>query len=306
MQKKILVVDDEPHIVKAIRYYLEDENYEILTAEEGIEAIDLAEQHQPDLIILDVMMPCMDGFEVCRELRSRSRTRLIPIIFLTARESVEDKVIGFDLGADDYITKPFNNRELLARIKSRIRRSEEELSSNPITSLPGGNLVEKEANQRLQAGRPFSAFFVLLDNFDHYRRAYGLNQSNHLQKYVTRLLATTLEEEGDEGFFLGQCLEDEFVIFSTRLNPSRFCQHVTSTFEQGRQSFLPDTTRARNEVTYYDFKGNAIHAPLPRLLIACLNTSSRFIASYSALTAWAAQVIMQASSLEDNAFVLEE
>ena len=203
MQKKILVVDDEPYIVKAIRYYLEDENYEILTAEEGIEAIDLAEQHQPDLIILDVMMPGMDGFEVCRELRSRSRTRLIPIIFLTARESVEDKVMGFDLGADDYITKPFNNRELLARIKSRIRRSEEELPPTLPPACRGATWWKRRPTSGCRRGDPSPPSSSCWTIFDHYRRAYGLNQSNHLQKYVTRLLATTLDEEGDEGFFSG-------------------------------------------------------------------------------------------------------
>ncbi len=144
-------------------------------------------------------MPCMDGFEVCRELRSRNRTRLIPIIFLTARESVEDKVTGFELGADDYITKPFNNRELLARIKSRIRRSEDELSSSPVTGLPGGNVVEQESNRWLQAGKPFYAIFILLDGFEHYRRAYGLNQGRHLLQYLARLISTVLEEEEEEG-----------------------------------------------------------------------------------------------------------
>ncbi len=306
MEKKILVVDDEPHIVKAIRFYLEDEDYEVLTAEAGEEAIDLAEKHQPDLIILDVMMPVMDGFEVCRELRSRSRTRLIPIIFLTARESIEDKVMGFDIGADDYITKPFNNRELLARIKSRIRRTEEGLSSNAVTGLPGGSTVEKEANLRLQGGKPFTALFILLDSFDHFRRAYGLNQSHQLQKFVARLLAAVMEEAGMEESFLGHGLEDEFVIFTTIPNPSGICERFFTFFEQGLESYLPEAARARSEVAYFDYKGNAVHAPLPRLLIAGLNTSNRFVASYSSLATWAAQVIMQARSMEGRALAMEE
>jgi DNA-binding response OmpR family regulator len=310
MQKKILVVDDEPHIVKAIRYYLEDENYEVITAEEGGGAIELAENQQPDLIILDVMMPCMDGFEVCRELRSRNRTRLIPIIFLTAREGVEDKVTGFELGADDYITKPFNNRELLARIKSRIRRSEDELSSSPVTGLPGGNVVEQESNRWLQAGRPFYAIFIQLDGFEHYRRAYGLNQGRHLLQYLARLISTVLEDEEEEGGggrdFLGHSMEDEFVIFTTRPDPAQRCRRIASLFELGKMSFLPEPARAREEIVYYDFMGKAIHAPLPRLLVACLNTSNRFSASHTALSTWAAQALMQARSLEGGAFVLEE
>src|SRR5512139_2954884 len=108
MQGRILFIDDEPEILKAVKFYLEDEDFEVHIAEEGNKAIELAESIQPDLIILDVMMPVMDGIQVCRMLRTRTRTRLIPIIFLTAREAVEDKIQGLEAGGVDYITKPFN------------------------------------------------------------------------------------------------------------------------------------------------------------------------------------------------------
>lgn len=306
MQKKVLVVDDEPHIVKAIRFYLEDEDFEVITATEGSEALDLAEKHQPDLIILDVMMPCMDGFEVCRELRSRSRTRLIPIILLTARESVEDKVRGFDLGADDYITKPFNNRELLARVKSRIRRSEAELSSHPLTGLPGIAVLEKEVNRRLQSGSPFWAAFFSVDGYDHFRRAYGLQQGRLFLRYLARLLGTIMEEAGEADDFLGQPAEDEFVLLTRMVDLPQRCHRATELFEEGKGSFLPEAAISRGEIVYYDFRGNAVHAPLPRLLGACLNTGSRFMASYSALSAWAAQALMEARALEGSDIVVEE
>jgi PleD family two-component response regulator len=306
MQKKVLVVDDEPHIVKAIRFYLEDEDFEVLTATEGGEALELAEKHQPDLIILDVMMPCMDGFEVCRELRLRSRTRLIPVILLTARESVEDKVRGFELGADDYVTKPFNNRELLARVKSRIRRSEAELSSHPLTGLPGANLLEKEVNERLQSGQPFWAVFFVVDDYDHYRRAYGLQQGRLFLRFVAQLLDRLMRDAAGPGDFLAQPIEDEFVLLTRRGDVPESCRGLLEQFEQGRDSFLPQAALAQGEIVYYDFKGNAVHSPLPRLLAACLSTGSRFLASYSALSAWAAQAVMQARAQKGTGLVVEE
>ncbi len=122
MGKKILVVEDERNIVDILTFNLRREGYETLEALDGASGLRLALEQDPDLILLDLMLPKMDGFEVCRTLRERGRAT--PVIMLTAREEETDKVLGLELGADDYITKPFSVRELLARVKSNIRRSD--------------------------------------------------------------------------------------------------------------------------------------------------------------------------------------
>jgi len=120
MSNKILVVDDEKPIADIIKYNLEKEGYKVFVAEDGQQAIDCTYEHKPDLIILDIMLPVMDGFTVCKKLRENVNT---PIIMLTAKEEEVDKVLGLELGADDYMTKPFSFRELLARVKANIRRA---------------------------------------------------------------------------------------------------------------------------------------------------------------------------------------
>jgi two-component system, OmpR family, alkaline phosphatase synthesis response regulator PhoP len=130
---RILIVDDEESIRELLRYNLEKSGYEVLAAADGIEALKLA-QEEPDLVLLDVMLPEMDGFEVCRDLKSRQLTAKIPVIMLTAKDEEIDKVLGLELGADDYMTKPFSMRELLARIKAVLRRSRS-------TDLQEGQLV---------------------------------------------------------------------------------------------------------------------------------------------------------------------
>lgn len=120
---KILVVDDEKHILELIRFNLEKEGFKVLTAEDGAEALNLVRMEQPDLIVLDIMLPGMDGFEVCEMLSQDPSTRDIPIIMLSARAAEPDKVRGLEKGADDYVTKPFSPRELVARVKARLRRS---------------------------------------------------------------------------------------------------------------------------------------------------------------------------------------
>jgi two-component system alkaline phosphatase synthesis response regulator PhoP len=116
----ILVVDDEPSLVASLDYSLRREGYDVLIARDGEAAVELARRGNPDLILLDVMLPKMDGIEVCRQVR---RTSLVPILMLTARDGEVDKVVGLEIGADDYVTKPFSVRELLARIKARLRRN---------------------------------------------------------------------------------------------------------------------------------------------------------------------------------------
>ncbi len=151
MAKKILVVDDEPNIVDILRFNLQREGYEVLAAYDGQEGLDKALSEGPDLILLDVMLPMMDGFQVCEELRKTDR--LTPIIMLTAREEERDRVMGLELGADDYVVKPFSVRELLARVRTNIRRQAvltEEPSTAETNLLRAGRITVDPDRQTVQ------------------------------------------------------------------------------------------------------------------------------------------------------------
>jgi len=132
---KVLIIDDEEHIVELIRYNLENAGYDAVEAYNGVDGIKAAINEKPTLILLDVMLPMMDGLEVCRKLRKDDTTKHIPIIMLTAKSEEIDKILGLELGADDYITKPFSVRELLARIKAVLRRTGSELEETSIFSF---------------------------------------------------------------------------------------------------------------------------------------------------------------------------
>jgi len=125
MREKILIVEDEKDIIKMLEYNLKKEGFKVIDARDGEDALDLAVREFPDIILLDLMLPGMDGLEVCRALKKESKTTSIPIIMLTAKSQESDKVVGLELGADDYITKPFSPRELIARIKAVLRRATE-------------------------------------------------------------------------------------------------------------------------------------------------------------------------------------
>ena len=138
MKRKILVVDDDRKTVDLVRLYLEKDDYQVLTAYDGQTALELARQKRPDLLVLDVMLPKLDGLDLCRVLRAEAPT---PIILLTARTSEDDKLLGLDLGADDYVTKPFSPRELLARIRAVLRRAGLESAAPEPTEARRGPLL---------------------------------------------------------------------------------------------------------------------------------------------------------------------
>jgi DNA-binding response OmpR family regulator len=130
--KKILIVEDEKKIVDIIKAYMEKEGYHVIVAYDGKAALDLAQSHSPDLIILDLMLPEISGWDVCRALRKNSD---VPIIMLTARDEATDKIVGLELGADDYVTKPFNPNELVSRVRAVLRRSENRTSRKTILKV---------------------------------------------------------------------------------------------------------------------------------------------------------------------------
>ena len=167
---KILVVDDEPAVTDLLAYNLRKSGYEPLVAADGREALRLARQARPDLILLDLMIPELDGLDVCRELR---KTSAVPIIMITARGEEIDRVVGLELGADDYVSKPFSVRELLARIKAVLRRAAQATKGTPDTSLHGkaGLLLDMDSRQANVEGSPleltrleFDLLHLLLSN----------------------------------------------------------------------------------------------------------------------------------------------
>ena len=155
MSNTVLVVEDEPNLLMALKYTLEQEGYDTLTAVDGESGLRIAQSRSPDLVILDVMLPSLDGFEVCRILRRQSN---IPILMLTARGEEVDRVVGLELGADDYVTKPFNMRELLARVRNMLRRS----STPALESSPGDDEVIRSGNLKID----LASHSITLDDED--------------------------------------------------------------------------------------------------------------------------------------------
>src|SRR6266567_215104 len=173
MAESVLVVDDDPDVARFVEVNLRSAGYEVTVASDGEEALEKAVEMRPDLVLLDVMMPKLDGFEVAERLRRDGRTSSCSIIMLSAKGLSTDKVLGLASGADDYIIKPFDGSELLARVKRTLLRAREMRALSPLTGLPGNMRVQEEILRRVAGDIPFALLYADLDHFKAFNDHYG-------------------------------------------------------------------------------------------------------------------------------------
>src|SRR5918995_154262 len=211
MPESILVVDDDPDIARFVEVNLRSAGYEVAVAGDGEEAVERATEMRPDLVLLDVMIPRLDGFEVAQRLRKNPQTANTSIIMLTAKALSADKVTGLQSGADDYIIKPFDPIELLARVKGTLRRAEERRDLSPLTGLPGNIRIQEEIERMVREELSFAVLYADLDNFKAYNDQKGFVQGDRLIQATARILQDAVMEFAGADGFVGHVGGDDFV-----------------------------------------------------------------------------------------------
>jgi len=230
---KILVVDDEPHIRRILQFLLEQEGFEVVLAENGEEGLSLVEKIKPDLILLDVMMPLMDGFSVLQNLRANFETSRIPVIMLTARGESSEKVKGLKGGANDYITKPFNQEELLLRMRNMLEANRAQREANPLTGLPGNRAIERECQLRVQDGKPFGFMYIDMDRFKSFNDFYGYSRGDEAISFLAKVLRESSQQMGTRTDFIGHVGGDDFVLITESPNAEAMAKHIFEEFDRG-------------------------------------------------------------------------
>ena len=208
----ILVVDDDVDIARFIEVNLKLEGYRVLLAHDGATALRLVEEHMPALAVVDWMMPQLDGLELTRRLRADPMTAPIPVILLTARGQTADKVIGLQAGADDYLVKPFDTLELVARVRSTLRRNQENREVSPLTGLPGNSRILREITDRARAGADYAVSHVDIDRFKAVNDVYGFARGDEFITALARALHRAVVEVGLPPAFLGHIGGDDFLV----------------------------------------------------------------------------------------------
>lgn len=211
----VLVVDDDFDIARYVELNLSLEGFAVHVAHDGQEAMAKAQTLRPDAVLLDVMMPGLDGYEVCRRLRSNARTSHCAIIMLTAKSLSADTVLGLTAGADDYISKPFDPPELVARVRAALRRARQLRDVSPLTGLPGNSEITRQVERLVAEGEPFALIHADLDHFKAFNDRYGFLRGDEAIKATADVLQAVMTAYEDGVCFLGHVGGDDFVILTT-------------------------------------------------------------------------------------------
>ena len=230
LKEKILIADDDLDILDVIKITLETEGYEVLEAHDGKEAIEMIKKSTPDLLITDFKMPRMCGDEVCKILKQDILIQHMPIIMLTGKGEVTDKIYGINAGADDYMVKPFEPQELVARVKMVLRRTARDLDANPLTRLPGNVSIINELRIRINKNELFAVCYVDLDKFKAFNDKYGFEKGDEVIKNTARILIDSVQKKGTPQDFIGHIGGDDFVVVTAPDKVDELCKKIIADF----------------------------------------------------------------------------
>jgi DNA-binding response OmpR family regulator len=238
IKPKILIVEDDLDVAEMLNAYFRVQGYEVYTVNWGEDGVRSCQTIHPDLVILDIRLPDIDGYEVARRLRGDRRTAEIPIIFLTEKRDRSDRLQGLEIGADDYITKPFDVQELRLRVRNALKRVSQGSLTNPVTGLPEGALVDEKLSEVL--GKDGVALlFVAIENMAFFREAYGFVASDDVLRAISLMIVNTMREVSRPEDFLGHLSGTDFVLVLPPSNLSALSEKLRVRLEQSLEYFYP-------------------------------------------------------------------
>jgi diguanylate cyclase (GGDEF)-like protein len=286
----LLVVDDDPFIARLLEIELTAAGFGVRVANDGQQALDLVHEEAPDLIITDVMMPHVDGFELTRQLRQDPRTATISVIILTARGLSADKLEGFAIGADDYIVKPFDTPELLARVRGVLRRSKEQRDESPLTGLPGNGRVQDEIETLLGSGDEFALLFADLDSFKAYNDHYGFARGDQLVQSTARLLEDVVAEFGEGEPVVGHLGGDDFVVVVPPASAALVADTIVQRFDEHVSDHYDAEDLSRGWIEVLNRRGEPQRFGPVTISIGIASTQRRAFAHFAEVIAVATEM----------------
>lgn len=286
---KILIVDDSIEHIKILIGLL-DEEYDVYFAKTGTQVMEILPEVEPDLILLDIVMPELSGYEVCKQIKAEETWQEIPVIFISAKGAEEDETLGLELGAIDYITKPFTPAIVKARIKNhlKLRSAIQELQhlcsfaldANPITGLPGNNTIAKHIESRVVKGDDVCVIYTDIDNFKAYNDKYGFARGDEVIRFTAETIQEVIERAKCPDSFVGHVGGDDFII----VIPSQFCPDVPKEFaKKFDQNIINFYNRKDTELRYIEAtnrQGDPQIYPIMSISIAGIDLKNRTYSTY--------------------------
>ena len=267
MSRILLAEDDEP-LRRMTSMVLSSAGHQVREVPNGTSALEALGHEVPDLVVLDYRMGDPDGFEVCRRIKRDPATAHLPVLILTAQGRIEDRLGGFDAGADDYLAKPFDTRELLARVAALLRLARRGLDRNPTSGLPGGEAIYQELERRRALGIPFVIAYFDLDHFKPFSDRFGFAMADAAIREAADAL--TLSAKGEPDAFVGHVGGDDFVLLAEQERTPELARQVQKEFAERLVRYLPDDAVRSGKYRAEDREGRTREFTLPRLSAAVL------------------------------------
>ena len=305
MADRLLVVDDDPDIARFIEVNLRTHGFEVHLASDGVEALEKAQEIRPDLVLVDVMMPRMDGFQVVDHLRSDPRTANTSIIMLTAKALTADKVLGITAGADDYIIKPFDPVELVARVKGTLRRAREMRAISPLTGLPGNARIHDELLNRIATEEPFALLYADLDNFKAYNDHFGFLRGDDALRAVARCVQDTALEIGGSKAFVGHLGGDDFVLITPVEIAEQLCKSMLAECHNVVPGLYEEEDVKRGYIELENRQGKLERFPLLSMSIGVATTQRRRFSHPGEVVSVATELKEFAKRTEGSTYVFD-
>ena len=274
---KILVVDDSRLHRVMTAAILKEEGYETVEARDGLDALAKIASENPDLIVLDRVMPRMDGTEVCRRLKDDAFTQHIPVLMLTTLSTTSDKVEGLKLGADSYLTKPFHPEELLATVEALLRRGGQ---FQPLTGLPAAPLIQKHVEKRIAEKGGMAVCYLDIDHFKPYNDHYGMARGDEVILFLAQVVRQAAREQTGE-FFVGHIGGDDFIVITTPQKMDVFCRGAIKRFDAGIAEYYSADDRERGYIEAEDRQGIMRRWPRMTLSAAVATNERREFLNYA-------------------------
>jgi diguanylate cyclase (GGDEF)-like protein len=294
-KSRLLVVEDDVDIGNMLKIYFGGMDFEVDVAMRGSDALEKTRQVLPHLIVLDIMLPDIDGYEVCRNLRTNMRTSHIPVIFLTQKDERSDKLQGLELGADDYITKPFDIEELKLRVLGAIRRSERESLTDPRSGLPAGRLIEEQL-RRIIRETGWALLDVRVNHFEPFKDVYGFVAGDDVLRFTAMMIGEVVDELGSPSDFIGHAGGDNFVIITTNEKAPSIKARLKERFDQEVQTHYNFIDRQQGFMQASAANGATVQVPFMTMSVGVVSPSEHSFADIREITELAAEARRQDSA----------
>jgi diguanylate cyclase (GGDEF)-like protein len=302
---RVLLADDQTDLLLLMKETVEAAGFEVFIASDGEEALKIVFETHPDIVVLDYNMPIKDGLTVARDLKDNPLFAHIPIIICTAISDKKTKLTGLGMGIDDYLTKPMDTDELVARIRMILKRNKQVLDTNPLSKLPGNPSIQARVERKIQEGGTFAVLYLDLNNFKAYNDTYGFEAGDRIIKATASLLVKLTIQNEHSRDFIGHIGGDDFIIVTDFERAEELAKHVVTAFDEIAPSFYTKEDRTRGHIVSTDRQSNIKQFPFLSISIGIVHNTLRQLLSFAQVSNIGSELKKAAKARENSAYVVD-